>query len=275
MSVTKDSDNVLDFFFFPTVGRREGKEGAAGAAAPRPAEFREVPRPPPARGPESQGWSPPNLEAAEGSRMAPARGLNLRVAEGPGPWRPRPRRSPARRPRPRHSPWLPRRRWRQRPGSRTWQLPAAPRQRTSGARPVGGWRRKPPGRNVPRPQEGSAPFSGCGAPSYGPAHPREELARPPRALVAMATRTQPRLVPEGRSRGATFLTPPASLDARSRQPFPCRSGCVQPYGDYGRTVAFGDRRWSGASAALWLVPRQDPRLGPGAEKARGIPSPRD
>lgn len=67
---------------FSTVGRREGKVQEARQHR-GPAEFQEVPRPPPEKGPETQDWSPPNLEAVEGSCTAPARGLNLSVVEGP------------------------------------------------------------------------------------------------------------------------------------------------------------------------------------------------
>lgn len=52
---------------FSTVGGRYGKEGVKGAAAARPAEFREVPRPPPAKGAARQGRSSPNLEAVQES----------------------------------------------------------------------------------------------------------------------------------------------------------------------------------------------------------------
>lgn len=131
---------------FSTVERREGKEGAGGAAAPRP---RRVPggsmaspgersqepglqSPKPRSSGREMNGSSPGLEPPRG------RGARDRCDHG---W------NPARRPRPRHSPWLLRRRWHQLPGSDVAALGGASEAHFR-RRPRPVVAQEPPGSNV-------------------------------------------------------------------------------------------------------------------------------
>lgn len=182
MACTKGSEYRSSYKFlvsFPNAGGREGKEGAKGAAAARPTEFREVPRPLRSR---EAGPEPPDLEAAEGSVNAPARGLNLSAVEGPWPAATLAG-TPLGVPNPNAHHGC------GGDGSqpRTWQLPAAPRTahfRRRAGRP--GCSVGPPGSKALRSHKGSGPFRGSAPPSSGPSPLREERARPTESPVSKA-----------------------------------------------------------------------------------------